>query len=92
MAHDKTNPTITSMAKYIKHHINDMMLSEKEDILKMIVGSMSDNKIHTKGDGTQVKFDDMPKTTISMIYNYMKRKISDKQKQLQHISDGEEAV
>lgn len=81
--------SVYEMTKYINHYTSDLSVSERHDILQMVVSSVPNNKIHTKGDGTQIKFSDIPHATIIMIYSYIKRKILNKKEQLQYISESE---
>lgn len=79
------------MVEYIKHHVDDLSVPERYDILQMIINSsVEDNKIHTKGDGTQVKFKYISKPVVANIYNYMLKKITGKMDQFKCFSDVEE--
>jgi hypothetical protein len=80
--------TIPIMIKYIKQHVGDLLVSERQDILQMIVNSsIEDNKIQTKGDGTQVRFADIPKPIIGMVYSYIQNKLTTKLNALQYFPD-----
>lgn len=73
---------------FIKKHINELSINERKDILQMIVNSpIEDNKIQTKGNGTQIKFCDIPKNTIMSIYGYIQNKLSNKLNELQYFPD-----
>ena len=44
-------------------------------------------KIQTKGDGTQIKIRDIPRSTIYMIYSYIQTKLNSKLTALQNFPD-----
>ena len=74
--------------KYIEHHVGDLSITERQDILQMIVNSsIEDSKIQTKGDGTQIKIRDIPRSTIYMIYSYIQTKLNSKLTALQNFPD-----
>ena len=69
--------------KYIKHNIKDMDMDEKHGILQILMNSsIDDSKLQTKGDGTQIKFCDIPDSVLTIVYNYIKNKIDIKKKEL----------
>ena len=81
---------INTYISYIKQYINDLSLSDKKDVLQLIMNSnIEDNKIQTKGDGTQIKFKDIPVNIIISIYNYMHNKINTKLNELEYFPDKE---
>ena len=83
--------TRVEMITYIKHYSNEMSVEERLDILQMIVSSpIPDNKIQTKGNGSSVRFSDIPKSCLVMIFNYIKRKIEEKKEKLRHFSDDDD--
>jgi len=83
-----TDKNVHTMAKYIKHYVGDLSQAERHDILQMIVNSsIDDSKIQTKGDGTQIRIADIPKSTINMIYNYIQTKLTTKLNALQYFPD-----
>ena len=58
-----------NMIKYIKRNVDYLSINERQDILQMIINALpDDSKIQTKGDGTQIKFKDIPSPTIASIY------------------------
>jgi hypothetical protein len=84
---------IPSMIKFIKHNVGDLSINERQDILQMLVNSpINDKKIQTKGDGTQIKFNDIHKSVIIMIYNYIYTKLNTKKDELQYFPDKEEHI
>lgn len=82
---------LETMVKYIDRHSVDMTHSEKQDILQMIINArIDDKKIQTKGNGTLIKYSDIPLATINNIYNYIKSKLENKINALQYFPDKEE--
>lgn len=82
---------IETMITYIDRHVVDMTHSEKQDILQMIINArIDDKKIQTKGNGTLIKYSDIPAATINNIYNYIKGKLENKINALQYFPDKEE--
>jgi hypothetical protein len=80
--------SITDMIKYIERNVNELSISEKQDILHIIMNSSIENrKVQTKGDGTQIKFKDIPKYTIVSIYHYIKDKLAIKLAALEYFPD-----
>jgi hypothetical protein len=86
MANDMTKKKpISTMIKYVKHHVGDLSIDERHDILQILINSpVIDKKIQTKGDGTQIKFNDIPNTTIITIHNYIHTKLNSKKDELQY--------
>jgi hypothetical protein len=79
------------MIDYVKHHVGDLSIDERRDVIQMLINSsIPDRKIQTKGDGTQVKFRDIPETVVSMIYNYIDTRVSNKKNELQYFPDGDQ--
>lgn len=80
--------SVADIIKYIKYNVGELSNQERMDILQMIVNSsIDDNKIQTKGDGTQIKFRDMPKDLIYRIHTYIQNKLSSKLNELQYFPD-----
>ena len=74
---------LIDMIIYIKQTIPDVSLTHRKEILRIIQSSgISDHKIQTKGGGTQVKFKDLNATTITLINNFLKERISNKMDKL----------
>jgi len=79
------------MIVYIEDHVGDLSIEERHDVYQMLINSgISDSRIHTKGNGLQINFRDMPDSTIHMIYNFINTKVSSKMEELQYFPDGEE--
>lgn len=79
--------SLKTMISYINSNVVDLSISERRDILQMIVSdSTPDNKIHTKGDGTLIRYQDITDSTIINIYNFTQQKIKYKTEQLKKIS------
>lgn len=77
--------------EYIKNNIDSLSVNERQDILQMIVNSsIEDSRIQTKGDGTQIKFKDLPVILINNIYNYIQVKMNNKLTTLNNFSSEEQ--
>lgn len=80
--------SITDIVKYIKFNVDYLSMNERQDILQMIINSsIEDSKIQTKGNGTQIKFRDIPQSVLSMIYSYIQTKLTSKMDELQYFPD-----
>jgi len=85
--------TATEMIKYIDRNVNDLMVEERKEILGMIMSSsIESNKIQTKGDGTQIKYRDIPPNVITSIYHFIKNKLAAKMAALEYFPDCTDAV
>lgn len=79
---------IINMIIYIKQKVDDLPISDRKNILKMIVNSgIDDCKIHSKGSGTQIKFKDIPQDVISNIYEYIYNKDLEKIAKLNNFTE-----
>jgi hypothetical protein len=77
----------TQMLKYIIRTVNDLQIKEREEVLQMIYNAVPDSKIHTKGDGTEIKVHDIPHSTILMIHNYINTKMTTKMLELKQYTE-----
>jgi len=83
-----TDEEIIKMIVYIKQKNTDIDLSDGKEILRMIIAEgVEDHKIHTKGNGTQVKFKDLPYKLIVRIYNFIQTRINNKIEQLNQMTE-----
>ncbi len=79
---------IGDMIDYIKRYVDDLSISERQDILQIIINSqIEDKKIQTKGNGTQIRFKDLDNSTITVIYNYIHSKLQMKISTLQSLPE-----
>jgi hypothetical protein len=78
---------IKKMVAYIDRYANELSIPERQNILQIIHRSVPDEKIHTKGSGTLINYNDIPRATINDIYSYVKRQITQKEKQLEYFSE-----
>lgn len=79
------------MIMYIKQSISDLSHEELKNILQIIINSgIDDHKIQEKGNGTQIKYKDIPKETIIAIHQYIKTKIDDKIQKLKNFTQENE--
>lgn len=61
---------------YIHDSINELKINHRKDVLQIILGSdIQDSKISEKGNGTQIKFSDIPPPLLQIIYNFIHSKI-----------------
>lgn len=79
---------IIKMIVFIKQKVSAISVADRRAILKIIMKSgIEDHKIHSKGDGTQVKFKDLPSNTIVEINKFIKNKIDCKLNELQSLTE-----
>jgi len=82
---------IINMIMYIKHNVIDLSTNERKDILQMIINSgIEDNKIQSKGNGTQIKFKDLQSDVIVLVYNYIQTKMKEKLENLKNFTEENE--
>lgn len=85
---EPTKEETIKMIVFIKQKVSSMSINDRREILRIIMQSgIDDHKIHSKGDGTQVKFKDLPYTTVLSIYKYMTTKIDTKITELQSLTE-----
>jgi hypothetical protein len=78
--------SLIQMVIFIEKKIVHLSLADRKEILKMIVNSVDDNKIRSKGTGTQVKIEHLAeKGLVEPIYKYIKSKIDDQMEQLKDL-------
>ena len=65
---------------YVNDKINELKLSNRKEILQMIMYSqISSSKIIEKGGGTQIKMSDINDSLLKNIYNYIYNKFESEQ-------------
>jgi len=83
-----TKQEIIDMIIYIKQKTPDIALADRKEVLRIIMKSgIDDHKIQSKGNGTQIKFKDLPNNTIIQVYNFIKMKILDKMQKLEQLTE-----
>lgn len=83
-----TKQEIIDMIIYIKQKTPDTALVDRKEVLRIIMKSgIDDYKIQSKGNGTQIKFKDLPNNTIIQVYNFIKMKILDKMQKLEQLTE-----
>ncbi len=83
-----TKQEIIDMIIYIKQKTPDTALADRKEVLRIIMKSgIDDYKIQSKGNGTQIKFKDLPNNTIIQVYNFIKMKILDKMQKLEQLTE-----
>jgi hypothetical protein len=79
---------IINMIIYIKQKVSDLSITDRKNILRIIMKTgIDDNKIQSKGNGTQIKFKDITSDTIQLIYNFIQAKITDKIEKLKNFTE-----
>lgn len=79
---------LVNMVMFIKQKVGELTMNERRDILQIIVNSgIDDNKIQTKGGGTQIKLKHIQQETVISIYNYINIKIKDKIEKLKNFTE-----
>lgn len=74
--------------EYIKQKTPDISLKDRQEILKMIIDSgVNDEVIQSKGNGTQIKFKDIPVEIIDKIYMFIQNKNNDKLHKLSQLAE-----
>jgi uncharacterized protein with WD repeat len=85
---DTNKNELINMITYIKHKVGDLNVNERKDILQMLINAgIEDNKIQSKGRGTQIKFMDIPTDMIVSIYNFIQVKINEKIENLKNFTE-----
>ncbi len=82
-----TNEEVINMIIYIKQKIDDVSIDDRKNILRIIKASVDDNKIHSKGNGTQIKFKDLPIEVVQQIYTYIHEKLIMKMDNLKNFTE-----
>lgn len=79
---------IINMIISITQKVDKLLVIDRREILRLIIKSgVEDHKIHSKGNGTQIKFKDMKFETITIIYNFIQNKMAENLVQLESIID-----
>ena len=63
--------------KYIYNNINDIDIDIKKELLQIIYNSNTKDKIVEKGNGVQIKFNDIEDSTITTLYSILKKRIKE---------------
>jgi hypothetical protein len=76
---------IIEKTKFITQFVGNLSITERREIYHMITNSsMEIEKIKEKGSGIQIRYRDIPPTTVIDIYNYIKEKIDEKTETLKN--------
>jgi hypothetical protein len=67
-------PTKT-MCSYICNNVDELNFQNRKDVLQIIYNSSSQNKITEKGNGSQIKMDDLPTLLVRTIYDFINQKL-----------------
>jgi hypothetical protein len=73
-----TDRDLIEMIKYINQKCSDLSIENNNHILRILINNIDDDKIQTKGLGTQIKYSDIPPKIIQIIYKYIQDKFVDK--------------
>jgi hypothetical protein len=70
------------MEDYIIDNINDMQKGDRDEFVNLIkqTPGIDMTKIRQKGNGVQIFFNNIPETLVSVLYNFVKRKIDNEHK------------
>lgn len=71
------NCDINEQKLYIYNNINEIDIDVRKELLQIIYNSDVKDKIVEKGNGVQIKFDDINNSIISTLYNILKKKIKE---------------
>lgn len=63
------------MCSYICNNVDELNFQNRKDVLQVIYNSSSQNKITEKGNGSQIKMDDLPIMLIRTIYDFINLKL-----------------
>jgi hypothetical protein len=62
---------------FICDNINDLTIQFRKDILQMIHNSHYRSKLKEKGNGTQIKIDELSDSLVNKIFTFMNQKLDD---------------
>ena len=65
-----------SKESFICDNINDLTIQFRKEILQMIYNSQYCNKLKEKGNGIQIKIDDLDNQLINKIHTFMVQKLN----------------
>ena len=83
MTTDISEKEIINMIAYISQHVSDLSQDDRHKILKIIIKSgIDDSKIHSKGNGTQIKYKDLSYDAITSVHKFITDTIKIKMEQL----------
>jgi hypothetical protein len=63
------------MCSYICNNVDELNFQNRKDVLQVIYNSSSQNKITEKGNGSQIKMNDLPIMLIRTIYDFINLKL-----------------
>jgi hypothetical protein len=67
--------TPKAMYLYICNNVDELNLENRKDVLQIIYKSSSKKKITEKGNGSQIKMDDLPEMLIRTVYDFINQKL-----------------
>jgi hypothetical protein len=59
---------------FIFDNINELSILDRKEVLQMIYNSQFRSKIKEKGNGVQIKLDDLSESIIDKIFTYVSQK------------------
>jgi hypothetical protein len=68
--------TTNVMCSYICNNVDELNFQHRKDVLQVIYNSSSKKKITEKGNGSQIKIDDLPDMLIRTIYDFIIQKLN----------------
>lgn len=83
MSSKKKTEILVEKISYITQKVPELTDNDNKEIYRILVNSgLSDNKIHEKGNGLQIKFKDITEEAIDDIYSFISKKIKTKTDEL----------
>jgi hypothetical protein len=83
MTADISEKEIINMITFISQNVPDISNEDRHKILKIIIKSgIDDSKIHSKGNGTQIKYKDLSYEAIISVHKFIVDAIASKIEQL----------
>lgn len=88
MSSKEETAKLINAINYISQKNNDVSVEDRRDILKIIMSSgVSNDQIHTKGNGTEIKYKNIPVDCIYRIQSFIEQRISEKIEKLKSMSN-----
>jgi hypothetical protein len=63
------------MCSYVCNNVDELNFQNRKDVMQIIFNSSSKDSITEKGNGSQVKMDNLPDMLIRTIYDFIKQKL-----------------
>jgi hypothetical protein len=63
------------MCSYVCNNVDELNFQNRKDVMQIIFNSSSKGAIIEKGNGSQIKIDNLPDMLIRTIYDFIKQKL-----------------